>query len=208
MEWIRTSTRILARERGAALVEFSIVLTLLLTLVFGIFEFGLAFQQRMTIASASTGAARVASALGDLDDADMETLESLEASLGSLPNSGHDKIRFVDVFQAGFDGTPLGDCASGDRCNRYVYKDALGCKWTPCPDPDLGYDSWDWAPSSRDVSEPEVDYVGVRITFAHNWAIGGLVPLPNVDCDGTAGAGCWTDATIMRLEPRNSGFKP
>ena len=132
----------------------------------------------------------------------MELLESLEQSFGSLPNSGHGKIRLVDVFEAGLDGTPLGDCETGDRCNRYVYQDVLGCSWNPCPDPDLGYSSWDWAPADRDVSEPGTDSVGVRITFAHNWVIGGLVPLPNVDCDGSPGAGCWTDVTIMRLEPQ------
>jgi hypothetical protein len=40
------------------------------------------------------------------------------------------------------------------------------------------------------------------VTFAHEWVTGGLVPLPNVACDGTPGAGCWADTAIMRIEPQ------
>ena len=50
--WIKTTAKKLKGERGSAVVEFSIVLSLLVTLIFGIVEFGLAFQQRMAIASA------------------------------------------------------------------------------------------------------------------------------------------------------------
>ena len=37
-------------EAGASLVEFTVIATLLFTLLFGIIEFGFAFRDRLTIA--------------------------------------------------------------------------------------------------------------------------------------------------------------
>lgn len=48
-------------NRGAALVEFAIVVLLLLTLVFGIIEFGLAIKDYLTISHAAREGARLAS---------------------------------------------------------------------------------------------------------------------------------------------------
>jgi len=192
-----------ASESGTSLIEFTLVASLLFTLLFGIIEFGLAFRDRLTISNASQGAARVGSSLGDNDESDFEVLKSLEQSLGTLANSGIDIIRFVDVFRANSSGNPVSGCP-GTSCNRYLYSPgfAPSCDWNPCPDPSAGYSGWSWAPASRDVELPGLDVMGVRITFKHDWVTGGLLPLPNVQCDGTAGATCWTDDALMRLEPQ------
>jgi hypothetical protein len=193
-------------ESGAALIEFAIGATLLLTLLFGIVEFGLAFRDRLTITNSTQSAARVGSALGNDDQADFEILKSLEQSLGTLPNSGIGIVRYVDVYHADVNGQPLNTCNGGgsNKCNRYLYHPGFTptCDWNPCPDADDGYTGWGWAPSARDVALPGLDVLGVRITFAHEWVTGGLVPLPNVDCDGSPGAGCWADTAIMRIEPQ------
>jgi TadE-like protein len=190
-------------ERGTALIEFTLVASLLFTLLFGIIEFGLAFRDRLTISNASQGAARVGSSLGDNDDADYEMLRSLEQSLGTLANSGVDIVRYVDVFAANSAGNPISGCP-GSKCNRYLYSPGFkpGCDWNPCPNPAIGYSGWSWAPSARDVELPGLDVMGVRITFKHDWVTGGLIPLPKIQCDGTPGSKCWTDGALMRLEPQ------
>jgi Flp pilus assembly protein TadG len=50
-------------ESGAALIEFASGATLLLALLVGIVEFGLAFRDRLTITDSTQSAARVGSAL-------------------------------------------------------------------------------------------------------------------------------------------------
>lgn len=49
-----------ARKRGAALVEFAVVLPLLLVLLFGIIEFGWVFMVRQTLSSAAREGCRMA----------------------------------------------------------------------------------------------------------------------------------------------------
>ncbi len=49
-----------SRLRGAAIVEFAIILPLLLTLLFGIIEFGWVFMIRQTLANAAREGCRVA----------------------------------------------------------------------------------------------------------------------------------------------------
>ena len=195
--------RVYSDERGASLIEFTIVASLLFTLLFGIVEFGLAFRDRLTVSNATQGAVRVGSALGSADESDFQVLLSLEQSLSTLPNSGLGVVKFVDIYQANASGNPVSGCP-GTNCNRYLYSPGAPlCDWTPCPDVGNGGSyGGTWLPSGRDDALPNLAVMGVTVTFAHNWVTGGIVPLPNVQCDGTPGAGCWEDTGIMRLEPQ------
>ena len=192
-----------SNDRGAALVEFTLISVLIFMILFGIIEFGLAVRDRLTIANATQTSARVVSALGSDESSDFETLKSLEQSLATLPNSGIGIVRHVDIYLANGSGEPSGSCGpSGALCNRYSWDpNPVGCDWNPCPDPDAGYSGWTWDPASRDVALPGLDVVGVRVTFAHQWMTGGLVPLPNVDCTAPFD-NCWADTAILRLEPQ------
>lgn len=55
-------------ERGAALVEFALVVSMLLLIVFGIIEFGLAFNDYLNVRNGSREAARLG-VVNDLDNA-------------------------------------------------------------------------------------------------------------------------------------------
>ena len=196
-------------ERGASLLEFTIVASLLFTLIFGIVEFGLAFRDRLTVSNATQGAVRVGSALGSSDESDLQVLLSLEQSLQTLPNSGLGIVRFVDIYKAKADGSPGSGCP-GAECNRYEYAPGVtSCGWDPCPDPaagDFGYGGT-WFPDTRDDElggpAPDLDVMGVRLTFGHTWVTGGIVPLPDVRCSAAVpSSGCWEDTAIMRLEPQ------
>ena len=200
----------LARQRqdGSALVEFSIVAVLLFTLLFGIVEFGLAFRDRLTMANASQSAARVLAALGNEQTADSEALRALAQTLETLPNSGVDVVQYVDIYLSDTDGDPLGSCpaaeGAGDRCTRFLYDpdNFAPCNWEPCPDPVLNptYDGAGWPYNNRDVAVPDLDVAVIRVTFAHEWVTGAIVPLPDASC--TTPTNCWEDMAILRLEPK------
>ena len=69
-------------ERGAAAIEFAVVLPLLLMLVFGIIEFGLLLYNKAMITNASREAARAGIVFdtdgnGDLDRLSKEEIESI-----------------------------------------------------------------------------------------------------------------------------------
>jgi Flp pilus assembly pilin Flp len=57
---VSRSTNTVADERGAVAVEFALVLPLLLTLVFGIVQFGLALNTKLTLTHAAREGARAA----------------------------------------------------------------------------------------------------------------------------------------------------
>lgn len=183
-------------EDGASLLEFTIIATLLLTLLFGIIEFGFAFRDRLTIANATQSAARVGASMGSDPLADISILRSLEQSLGTLPNSGVGIVRYVDIFEAQADGTPASNCP-GPSCTRYTYVPNFTptCDWSPCPE-DPNEVQW----TGRDDALPDLDVLGLRLGYAHTW-LTDFLPLQDVSCT-SPGVNCWTNTAIMRIEPQ------
>jgi hypothetical protein len=189
----------------------AIVTPLLILLVFGILEFGLAFQDRLTVSNGTQSAGRVVAALGTNEDADFATLQAVEQSLGLLPNSGGGVIKHVQIWKSDGSVNPLGACANagngGTNCNWYVYKPATPCRWDPCPDPTVS--GWSYGggylPANRDVTldADGLDVVGVTVLFSHDW-VTGVLPMSDVTCT-PSGTDCWNDSALFRLEPQNFG---
>lgn len=205
------------RQGGAALVEMAIALPLLVLLVFGILEFGLAFQDRLTVSNGTQSAGRVAAALGNQEDADIAILQAVKQSLGILPNSGGDVISFVQIWKS--NGSGVGTCLApgngGPTCNWYKYDPDTACDWVPCPAPGPLFDRYGggYIPGipddagGRDVTldDDGLDVVGVTVLFSHNW-LTGVLPFSDIVCDVDGdGSDCWADTALFRLEPQNFG---
>jgi Flp pilus assembly protein TadG len=111
------------KQGGAALVEMAIAAPLLILLVFGILEFGIAFRDRLTVSNGTQSAGRVTAALGNHDDADIATLQAVEQSLGLLPGAGGGVIKHVQIWKSNGSGEPATACsaagAGGPNCNWY-----------------------------------------------------------------------------------------
>lgn len=79
-------------ERGAAAVEFALVLPLLMTLVFGIVSFGQAYNAKLGLTHAAREAARTVAISGDVSDASAATLAAAPGmsgiSVSTSPASG------------------------------------------------------------------------------------------------------------------------
>jgi len=178
-------------ERGAVAVEMAIVVPVLVLLVFGALELGLAFDEKLQMANAVNQATRNASVLGVDDYADIQALDSLSAGL----NGNVGNIVEVHIFKAD---------ADGDRgiSDRYV-PDASSCEWDPCPDPDEGTPTYgspsDYKPCLRDIGiGGGLDTVGVEVIYTHSWITGVL----------GIGTQTWHETARARLEPDLFGTAP
>ncbi len=108
-------------ERGAAAVEFALVVTLLVTLAIGALEYGFKWRYSHEAVAASRAGARVGSGLGDDRTADLNILSTVRASLdsvGVLP--GLSRIIVYDSNTT--DGLPPSSCTAttpSGRCQVY-----------------------------------------------------------------------------------------
>lgn len=179
-------------EDGASLVEMAFVLPLLILIIFGALEFGLAFKERLTIASAANSAGRTGATMGNRADADIRVLEAIE--VGLYEQVDPTIIVRVRIFKA--------DPNTGDNSgayDEYAYdgSDPV-CKWTPCPDPDVpgySYGGAGWPPADRDTTlDPGgggLDVLGVEITYHHS-PITNIIPMLETD---------YVERALVRLEP-------
>jgi hypothetical protein len=208
-------TKLRARnEAGATLVEMAIVIPIFLSLVFAIIELGLAFNTKLIVDDGVQSAARVGASIGNGLDADLYVLDELVENVQGLPNNGVGTLSHVDVYKVNADGSP-----NLAAFNRYFYTwtdSPTGCDWTPCPKGSIvdipnkpewddyvgGYSGWAWKPEDRNVAVGNLDHIGVMAHFSHRF-ITGFLPIDDPLCDFPVGnpTNCWTEETILRLEP-------
>jgi Flp pilus assembly protein TadG len=87
-----------SRQRGAELVEFALVLPLVLVLVMGIFDFGLAFQRYEVITNAAREGARLGTLQQAYDGSDIQDRVHHYCRAAGLPTgcSGAD-VEFTSI---------------------------------------------------------------------------------------------------------------
>lgn len=179
------------REEGATLVEMAFVLPVLILLIFGALEFGLAFKERLTISSAANSAGRTGATMGTRADADYRILEAIEVGLYEQVDAS--VIVKVEIFRA----NPVTGVKTAD-VNTYLFDGSdPACKWIPCPDPDSGSFAYGggWLPSTRDTTlDPGgggLDVLGVEVTY-HHTPVSNI--LPGLERD-------YAERALVRLEP-------
>lgn len=184
------------RDRGAALVEASLVTGLFLVLVFFIFEMGFLFRDSLTTGNASREAARAASTLGRSPDTDFYTIRTAEHGLEAM---GLQSLDVLVVFKASGPGdTVPGACLSASVigvCNRYTPADFFAEKEDTSGNPtgNFGCGTLDyyWCPTTRETrASVGPDYVGIYIRTKHNYLTGMFGA--QTDLEST---------TILRIEP-------
>src|SRR3990172_12720387 len=92
------------RDRGATIVEFAIVMPLLLLLMIGIMEVGVAFYDYLTIERATLEGVRTASFTGDAIDADCQTITNI---VSDLPGGFLERITQIEIFHADANGNQI-----------------------------------------------------------------------------------------------------
>lgn len=175
------------RDRGATLVEMALITPIMLMILIGGIESGVAFKDYLTVSFASREAARVGALAGNDSNADCDILASVVDSL-----QGTNKIEELVGFQI-----YQADPASGDpipgKINTFILKpggDPNICDLNNWNVPTYGY-----PPTSRKTTfspTSELDIIGVRVAVIHSW-LTGFPPF---------NGSFWVDEhTITRLEP-------
>jgi Flp pilus assembly protein TadG len=178
-------------DRGAVLVEAAFVLPVMLMLVFGIIEFGLAWRGKITVETGARAGARTSSNLGKSSLADYSALQTTISALSSIPTVN---IDLVVIFNANSSGTIDPTCAAGtpqtNVCNVY----APSTFTLPSTSFGCGSGSPDryWCPTNRTVDQSlNPDYVGVYVKTHHTFV---------TQMFGTSGPTI-TATAVLRLEP-------
>lgn len=185
-----------AGERGAVLVELSLVATLLVTLVLGVLEVGAAWSDHQSVTSAARSGARVVSQVGLDAAADRQALLAIEASLGDQAGLVHRVV----VFEAGADGSMPAPCVNatggysgGADCNVYdsgSFANLATAGWWGSGG-SCGTADDNWCATTRNSAQTTATFVGV------------LVEVERPYLTGLFGGGTHTisETTVMRIEP-------
>jgi hypothetical protein len=176
------------RESGAVAIEAALVTGLLVLIVIGAFEYGMAFRSWFGLAASSREGARVGASVGPLTDADCRIVEAAAAALSSTADNEVVRVR---VFQYDpVNGTETGNFNSYRPVDPDTPDDAIlrcGNWWQ---------EVYGWSETSRVNTGVNRDWLGVEVDYLHSWITGLFWWRGEVQ---------WSNQSIMRVEPVNYG---
>ncbi len=178
-------------ERGAAAVETSLILSLLLLVALGAFEWGMAFREWSSVTSGSREGTRVAAAAGDESGADCIILE---ATAGALLNQNGDTIR-VEVFEW------LPNASPPRKGRSQIFRPSVASDLPAS----LICGTWvrlqnNYPAAVRDNQGAARDWIGVEVQWDYAW-ITGFMWFNGTVCNGGLTPPCWSQDTKMHIEP-------
>jgi Flp pilus assembly protein TadG len=188
-------------EEGAALVEFAVCAVLILTIVFGIVEFGNAWNRKLEVETAARAGARVGTSLANDRTADQGLLQAASSVLNDI---GLANVNYVVVFDSTTaDGRPQGTCASNppvasvtSKCNVYTGTQlqnlgTLNFTSSCTGGTGAAVDHY-WCPTDRNhVQSAGTDYLGVYVQVKYV-TVTGLFQSPFT----------LSSRAVMRVEPK------
>lgn len=169
-------------ERGATAVETAVVIPVLLLLLVGIIEFGLAFKDQLAITSAVRAGARIAAAEPRYANFAQDAANAV-AKEGAAVDLAD--VQALWVYQADSTGHPVGAGGSFDSCSsnciKYSYDGATKS---------FVQASGAWPAANQNACQGQQDSIGVYLQFKHT----GMTTMI-FDSLGLS------SYTVMRLEP-------
>ncbi len=201
--WLRRKPEDSSRrsERGTELVEITLVLPLLVFLVMGMLDAGMAWKTKLEVVQATRQGARIGSAFGDDEFADQE---AVLAAMSVIPdyvnidvdNTNGPRLNFIVLYRADAnDGEPTDACKAGsvnDLClhltRAQVEQFLLDYAADPLADPPHLVREWD----NRPVQPQNLQSLGIYIEATQPSFTGVFEALQTWDV---------TAKTVMRTEP-------
>jgi len=184
-------------ERGAVMVEFALVVVLMLTLVFGIVEFSLAWNVKSQAEAAVRSGGRTASALTRSDSLTVNAADAVGSALKSIDENEPEYVMIYRVPWNGSGAPPAGGC--GTNCAQYAWNSATKTFTTSTRMAGSG-----WPASAQQnnctpgVGADQFDQVGVYVKVNHPFiVIQNFVP-------GMANSVTLDPYAVFKLEPSSS----
>jgi hypothetical protein len=172
------------RERGAALVEFALILPILVLLTFGIVEFSSAYHDSSLTADAARAGGRVGSAQATSPGYATSVVDAVNAALSTMPKDAPKELWIYKANSKGFPGSGTDFSTCGSNCIKYT--------WDPSSH---GFDAASphgggWPASTHQVCHEPFDEIGVYVKVDHSFVT------------KMFGAGITlTDHSVFRFEP-------
>lgn len=185
-------------ERGAVIVEFAAVALLMLVLLAGTYDYGMAWRTGLQVNEGARAGARVGSSQGKKVTADFSLMTSVQATLDS--SGVLDDVQRVVIFRStNLDGevpptclndAPSGPCTvlDGDQVRALPGSEIGAINTTTGCLVDAVHASY--CPTSRNDIQLSAHYLGVWIEVEHDY----LFPITGDSTDVVR-------AAVMRLEP-------
>lgn len=173
---------------GATLIEMAVALPLLLLLVIGTIEVGVAFKDYLTVSAASREGARIAALAGTNPQSDCAVVVGI-ANL--LSTADLNRIDRIEIYQAA-EGT--GAQGATNAAVRVLEDDPAVCNQPHEPSDGWSIGPVAYPPGDRqtEVGSENLDIVGVRVIMTRSW-LTGFPPF--------SGTFTIDESTITRLEP-------
>lgn len=165
------------RQRGQALVEFVVLMSILFLLFAGALDLGSLLDNQLAIVYATRQAARVGAEEDTNPGADCAVLGSIFAATENLNLV---TVTQIIIYKADANGNPT--------ASEQVYTGNPGC---PNPASPPTPSSSSWPSSTRLDAPPNEDSLGIEIDYSYSWQTAFIA----------AGSFQGTDRTVMKLNP-------
>ena len=202
------------RQRGQGVAEFALIWPIFVVCVMGVIEFGVAFNNLLTVNYASRNAALLGAEAGNNGCSDAIILQSIESDTTAPADRNH--ITSVKIYYSNQNGQQIPD-GGNSGANTYLRNTAgspLTCTFNAqvisVPyqlSGSIGYPTANrcniLAGCSSSGGHTTLDTIGVRINYDYHFITPLSAAIGLLQGNGNFGGGNWTftQANQMRMEP-------
>lgn len=177
----RLARRITRSERGAAAVEFAIIVPVLVLLTFGIIEFSSAYHDESLTSDAARAGARIGSSMATDSGMPAAVVSAVNSALSTMPSDEPEELWIYKANNAGYPGNGTSFSSCSTNCIKYTW--SQGSK-------SFTGGSGSWSMSTNQVCTMPYDQIGVYLKVKHPYVtkmFGSTITL--------------TDHAVFRFEP-------